>query len=101
MAGGFLAKLLFTVLVIVIVWRAKRIWDETQRRLAQAEVGAQAPGAHAGTDGPGPVQALRHLRAPRDGLHQPRALPLRGGAGAIGRCRVDRGRGRPIGCAAT
>jgi hypothetical protein len=37
MAGGFLAKLLFTVLVIVIVWRAKRIWDETQRRLAQAE----------------------------------------------------------------
>jgi hypothetical protein len=37
MAGGFLAKLLLTILVIIIVWRAKRIWDETQRRLAQAE----------------------------------------------------------------
>ena len=37
MAGGFLAKLLLTVLVIVIIWRAKRLWDETQRRLAQAE----------------------------------------------------------------
>ena len=42
MAGGFLAKLLLTILVIIIVWRAKRIWDETQRRLAEAERKRQA-----------------------------------------------------------
>lgn len=37
MVGGFLAKLLLTFLVIVVVWRGMRLWKETQARLAAAE----------------------------------------------------------------
>jgi ribosomal protein L32 len=37
LAGGFVAKLLITVLVIVVVWRGYRVWTDMRRRLEQAK----------------------------------------------------------------
>ncbi len=37
MGGGFIIKLLLTVLVIIIVWRGFRLWGDMQRRVTQAE----------------------------------------------------------------